>query len=108
MLLNHSSGIENHVETNSFQKQILKSGSRNIKYEELIGFVLDKKPLFPAGQGYQYADTNYILAGMVIEKATGKSLYDLIEERILKPNKLERTIPANALSLPEVANGYLG
>ena len=107
MLLNHSSGIENHVETNSFQKQILKSGSRNIKYEELVGFVLDKRPLFPAGQGYQYADTNYILVGMVIEKATGKSLYDLIDERLLKPNKLDRTIPSNALTLPEVANGYL-
>jgi D-alanyl-D-alanine carboxypeptidase len=107
MLLNHSSGIENHVDISSFQKQMFKSASRNIKYEELIGYVLNKKPLFPAGQGYNYADTNYILVGMIIEKATGRTLYELIDERILKPNKLDRTIPANALSLPEVANGYL-
>jgi hypothetical protein len=43
---------------------------------------------------------------MIIEKIMGRSLYDLIDEKILKPYKLERTIPSNALILPEVANGY--
>lgn len=107
MLLNHSSGIENHTETSSFQKQAFKNSSRNIRYEELLGYVLNKKPLFPAGSGYNYSDTNYILVGMIVEKVTGRSLYDLIEEKILKPNKLDRTIPSNSLTLPEVANGYL-
>jgi len=107
MLLNHSSGIENHAEMSSFEKQALKNSARNIKYDELIAYVLKKKPLFPAGQGYNYGDTNYILVGMIIEKVTGRSLYDLIDERILKPYKLARTIPSNSLTLPEVANGYL-
>jgi len=107
MLLNHSSGIDNHAELENFQKQALKSAGRNIKYEELIEWVLNKKPLFPAGTGYHYADTNYILAGMIIEKATGKSLYEQIEDRILKPFKLERTTPSNTLTIPEMATGYL-
>ena len=107
MLLNHSSGIENHAEMSSFEKQTLKSSARNINYDELIAYVLKKKPLFPAGQGYNYSDTNYILVGMIIEKATGRSLYELIVEKILKPFKLERTIPSNALTLPEMSNGYL-
>jgi len=107
MLLNHSSGIENHAEMSSFEKQILKSSARNIHYDELIAYVLKKKSLFPAGQGYNYSDTNYILVGMIIEKVTGRSLYELIDEKILKPFKLERTIPSNALTLPEMSNGYL-
>jgi D-alanyl-D-alanine carboxypeptidase len=107
MLLNHSSGIENHAEMSSFEKQTLKSSARNIHYDELIAYVLKKKPLFPAGQGYNYSDTNYILVGMIIEKVTGRSLYELIDEKILKPFKLERTIPSNALTLPEMSNGYL-
>jgi len=107
MLLNHSSGIENHADMSSFEKQALKSSARNIKYDELIAYVLKKKPLFPAGQGYNYSDTNYILVGMIIEKVTGRSLYDLIDEKILKPFKLEHTIPSNALTLPEMSNGYL-
>ena len=106
MLLNHSSGIENHADMSSFEKQALKSSARNISYDELIAYVLKKKPLFPAGQGYNYSDTNYILVGMIIEKVTGRSLYELIDEKILKPFKLERTIPSNTLTLPEMSNGY--
>jgi len=107
MLLNHSSGIENHVDLESFQKQLLKSVGHNVKYEELISFVLNSKPLFPAGSDYHYADTNYILVGLIIEKVSGKTLYESINERLLNPYKLERTIPSNASALPEVANGYV-
>lgn len=107
MLLNHSSGIQNHVDDSSFIKSMFKtSAARDIRYEELIGYVLNKKPLFPAGKGFHYTDTNYILAGLVVERATGQKLYDLITEKILKPLKLDRTIPSNSLTLPEVANGY--
>jgi D-alanyl-D-alanine carboxypeptidase len=107
MLLNHSSGIPNHVDLPAFESALYKSASHDIDYSELIGYVLNKKPLFPAGQGYSYSDTNYILAGMIIEKVSGKTLYELVDELILKPRKLERTIPSNALVLPEVSNGYL-
>ena len=106
MLLNHSSGIPNHADEKSFQKAMLKSGERDIKYEELIAYILGKKPLFPAGSAYNYADTNYILVGMIVEKATGKTLYDEISERILKPLKLNRTIASNKNVLPQTANGY--
>jgi len=107
MLLNHSSGIPDHVATSAFAKALLSSASRDIDYSELIAYVLNKKPLFPAGQGYSYADTNYILVAMIIEKVSGKTLYALTDELILKPHKLQRTIPSNALTLPEVSNGYV-
>lgn len=107
MLLNHSSGIPNHVELPAFEKALLKSASRDVDYSELIGYVLNKKPLFPAGHGHYYTDTNYILAGMIIEKASGKTLYAIIDELILKPRRLQRTIPSNAVTLPEVSNGYV-
>jgi D-alanyl-D-alanine carboxypeptidase len=106
MLLNHSSGIQNHADNGSFLKRAFKEHDRDIRYEELVAYVLDKKPLFPAGNGFNYADTNYILAGMIIERATGQSLYDEIARRILKPLKLDGTIPSNSLTLPRVANGY--
>ncbi len=106
MLLNHSSGIPNHVDNGSFQKAMFKSSGKDIKYEELIAYVLDKKPLFAAGKGFSYADTNYILVGMIVERATGKTLYDEIAQRILKPLKLDDTFPSNKNVLPRVANGY--
>jgi D-alanyl-D-alanine carboxypeptidase len=107
MLLNQSSGIENHTANSNFQKQWLKSAGRNIKREELIGYVLNKKPLFPAGTDYAYSETNYVLAGMIIEKVTGKPIIDSITETFIKPYKLDRTAPANSLAIPAVATGYL-
>ncbi len=107
MLLNQSSGIENHAANSNFQKAWLKSAGRNITRAELIGYVLNKKPLFPAGSDYAYSETNYVLAGMIIEKVTGKPLIDSITETFIKPNKLDRTAPANSLAIPGVATGYL-
>src|SRR5262249_24605291 len=74
--------------------------------EELVSFILDAKPLFPAGQGFSYADTNYILVGMIFEKVSHKTVYGEVERQILKPLKLERTIPSNSPTLPEVIPGY--
>ena len=107
VLLNHSSGIPNHVDDGGFLKALFKNSSRDIRHEELLAYVLDMKPLFPAGKGYNYGDTNYIIAGLAVEKATGRTLYEEISERILKPLKLDKTIPSNSLTLPGVANGYL-
>jgi D-alanyl-D-alanine carboxypeptidase len=106
MLLNHSSGIQNHVDKADFIKALFKKSARDIKYQELIAYVLNEKPLFQGGQGYNYSDTNYILIGLIIEKVAGKTLYEEITQRILTPLKLDRTIPSNSLSLPQVANGY--
>jgi D-alanyl-D-alanine carboxypeptidase len=107
MLLNHSSGIPNHADSRSFINTALKDSARDLRYEELVAYVLNRKPLFPAGKGYHYSDTNYILVGLIVEKVTGKALYDEIARRVLQPLKLDRTIPSNSRTLPEVANGYL-
>ena len=106
MLLNHTSGIPNHVDDKNFQKELFRNSEKEIRFEELIAYILNKKPLFAAGKGFNYADTNYILVGMIVEKATGKTLYDEIIERILKPLKLNQTFPSNKSVLPQVANGY--
>lgn len=105
-LLNHSSGIPNHAEDERFLKELFNHSARDIKHEELLTYVLGKRPLFPAGRGYYYSDTNYILAGLAIEKAAGRPLYELVAERILKPLRLDATIPSDATTLPGVANGY--
>ncbi len=107
MLLNHSSGIPNHVEDGRFLKALFHQSARDIGHEELLTYVLDKRPLFPAGKGFYYSDTNYILVGLAVEKAAGKPLYDSVAERMLKPLRLDATIPSDARTLPGVANGYL-
>jgi D-alanyl-D-alanine carboxypeptidase len=106
MLMNHSSGLPEHVLNKDFIAALNKDRDRIWKPEELIAYILDAKPLFPAGQGWSYADTNYILVGMIFERVTRKTVYDEVERRILKPFKLERTIPSDRRVLPDVITGY--
>ncbi len=106
MLMNHSSGIPEHVLNKEFIAAMKKDPDRIWKPEELIAYILDAKPLFAAGQGWSYADTNYILVGMIFERVTKKTVYGEVERRILKPLRLERTIPSDRRVLPGVITGY--
>ena len=48
-------------------------------------------PLFSAGTSWNYCNTNYILAGMVAESATGQSFGQLLRDSILFPLQLDST-----------------
>lgn len=109
-LLNHTSGIADHVHLASFSSEVSqkwRSDSSPFTPEDLIRFTLDLPPLFDAGKGWAYSDTGYILIGLVIEKATGRSYYSEITKRFLKPLGLSLTTPADRRWLPDLAAGYM-
>jgi len=68
------------------------------------------KPLpldFPTGTTWAYSNTNYVLLGMVIEKASGQKYVDYLNEHVLKPAGLSHTsvLDPDAI-LPHRAHGY--
>lgn len=108
-LLNHTSGIPNHVEDSGFAAAFSTNWSEaeTLSPEALVGFVLDKPALFPAGEGWSYTDTGYILLGLVIEKVTKRSYYEEVTERFLVPQRLTSTAPSNHRDLTNLATGYV-
>jgi len=109
-LLTHSAGLPDHVHMEAFQKAFAKEWQETknpFPPERLVEFILDKPALFPAGQGWAYTDTGYILLGLVIEEVTGHSYYDEIRKRFLKPLTLRDTSPANQRDLDKLAAGYM-
>lgn len=45
-----------------------------------------KKPLdFEPGTQWQYSNTNYVIAGLIVENVSGQKLIDFLEERIFHP-----------------------
>lgn len=106
MLLNHSSGIPDHADDEKFFKALAANPDRTWKPEDLLAFVPGKKALFPAGKGFSYSDTNYILVGMIIERVAGQTLFDEVRRRFLKPLKLEHTVPQEGRVIPGLVNGY--
>ena len=109
-LLSHSSGIADYPGTMSFQLSMfwraLTQGSAKFEPEELIGFVLDKRPAFPVGEGFAYTDAGYLVLGRLIEAAAGRPYFELLQERILTPQQLSEVRPADRSVLPGITAGY--
>lgn len=84
-LLDMTSGIPSYDQTDAFLKAIAKGGiSRHFTPEVLISFTDPDLPGAPAPTtGFNYANVNYVIAQMIVERATGKSLDDHIRERLL-------------------------
>lgn len=112
-LLNHSSGLIDHVfDTESkFQERFrihlgADKSAGAMDPRDMVQFVLDREPLFPAGEGFHYSDTNYILLGRIIEKAGGSTYYEELTARFLKPLHLDQTSPLNRRDINRLATGY--
>ena len=110
-LLQHRSGLIDHLYSLEFIARELKlrmfeEDGALIAPEQLIEPALDRKPKFRAGTHFGYGDTNYVLAGIVIERATGRSPFDQIEERFLTRLGLSGIVPARSRRIPGLATGY--
>jgi len=73
-----------------------------------------KKPLdFDPGTRWQYSNTNYVIAGRIVERVTGGPFFDFLSKRILQPlgmtsaiNLAEQTMgPADAAGYTRFALG---
>jgi len=109
-LLRHTGGLPDHVYTAAFAEAWRKRWAEPgpaFSPGTLVGFILDQPPLFPAGEGWSYTDTGYILLGMVVEEATGQPLFQVILDRFLVPFGLGLTTPSDRRILPGLAAGYL-
>ena len=80
-LLSHTSGIQDYWPQDysfaAMEKPVTPQG------------IVDrwaKKPLdFAPGTAWQYSNTGYVVAGMIIEKASGMKLLDYLDAKIFKP-----------------------
>ncbi len=108
-LLRHSSGLADHVNLPAFAAEMTDRASDDqdaMSPEQAIAFILGEEPLFPAGAGWAYSDTGYLLLGLVIEEATGQSYYDVVTQRLLAPLGLLATSPSNGRTFDGLAVGY--
>ncbi|MGW7417439.1 serine hydrolase domain-containing protein [Streptomyces sp. NPDC054863] len=106
-VLQHTSGIYSYTSDPEFLRERMQVGFLKHRYDsvspkELVKVAMGHAPDFDPGAKWQYSDTNYILAGMVVEKVTGRSYESEIERRIIRPLKLRATsAPHDEARLPQ-------
>ncbi len=100
-LLNHTSGVSDPFSVSPWFDTIRLNPTRVFTPNEVLGWI--GTPLFPVGTSWQYSNTNYLIAGMVAQSASGVSLAKLIRDSILNPLNMDSTF----IDFEEPTNGTL-
>jgi len=80
-LLNMTSGIPSYEEQRAFLADYVADPYANDTTERLVSYAAQA----PATSGYSYSNTNYILAQMIIERASGDTYDHQLYNRIINP-----------------------
>jgi D-alanyl-D-alanine carboxypeptidase len=109
MLLNHTSGLYDYTQDQVLAQWLYTQPTVGVTPRHLVDIATSYPPLFDPGQGWAYSNTDYIVAGMMLEAATGRSVHALVQDRILTPLRLSGTsFPAHARDIAGYhAHGYL-
>ncbi|MEQ9468397.1 MAG: serine hydrolase [Ekhidna sp.] len=100
-LLNHQSGYGDYHTPDYWDLPMEE------KSLETAAEFIRKLPLFfPPGDGQEYSNAGYVLLGLIAEKATGESYYDLIEAYITSPMNMNNTFLREKYTTPNRAIGY--
>lgn len=94
-LLQHTSGLYDY--TADLPEFTTKSGYLAGRYttwtpEQLVATAMRHAPNFTPGAGWSYSNTNYIVAGMIVEKITGHTWNQEVTSRIIRPLGLHDTL----------------
>jgi CubicO group peptidase (beta-lactamase class C family) len=95
-LLTHRSGIPSYTGLPNF---INTTARQDLTPEQIIKLTQDKPLQFEPGSKYAYDNTGYVLLGYVIEKVSGQSYVDYMQEHIFKPlgmNSTGSALPATS------------
>ncbi|WP_205717762.1 serine hydrolase domain-containing protein [Actinomadura soli] len=99
-ILQHTSGLPDYLEHLSLP-DIIANPLAHHERSDLLATALKHPPLFEPGKGWSYGNTGYLLAGMLIEKVTGRPYGEEIKRRILEPLRLRQTyVPLDDSVLP--------
>lgn len=106
-LLNHSSGIYNYGDTDKWKEDALANPEQEKGNAELVEYALNKPAEFEPGTGWHYSNTNYNLAGMILDTVLGSQNAYEMRDRILSPLSLEDTFSVGVENnMIELIPGY--
>ncbi|MEB9382207.1 serine hydrolase [Bacillus cereus] len=106
-VLNHTSGIADYIQSKDFD---IMDTKKSYTAEEFVKMGISLPPDFAPGKGWSYSNTGYVLLGILIEKVTGNSYAEEIEDRLIEPLELSNTfLPGNSSVIPGIkhARGYV-
>lgn len=87
-LIHHQSGLPRRPLYFGKKEKNAQNPYAQYTNTDLLTFYRD---YIPDGRTFEYSHTNYALLEVVVEKITGVKYHDLLNDKILKPLKMDRT-----------------
>ncbi|MGO4459536.1 serine hydrolase domain-containing protein [Streptomyces sp. M-16] len=110
-LMTHRSGLSDYTNAmfNNTVPGFEAVRNKVFSYQELVQLSLNEPRTGEPGAAYSYSNTNFVVVGMLIEKATGHPVVKEYDRRIIKPLKLRNTsyVHPDTKIKGLHANGYL-
>ncbi|WP_457029419.1 serine hydrolase domain-containing protein [Kitasatospora sp. P5_F3] len=115
-ILNHTSGLFSYtgdprlgLSEEGLPQWVASGRWTGYRAQDLLAIANEHQPEFAPGTDWSYSNTNYIVAGLLIEKVTGRSWAQEVERRIIRPLGLRDTsMPETSTAVPGPhAKGYL-
>lgn len=102
-LLTHTSGIPNFTSFPEYHA----SEATSTTPEQLVARFRDKPLDFQPGEKWSYSNSGYVLLGYLLEKISGQSYKDFVQQNIFKPLGMSDSgYDSNAAIIPHRAYGY--
>jgi CubicO group peptidase (beta-lactamase class C family) len=102
-LLTHTSGLPNYTDFASYDL----TQAQPTTPAELVARFRDLPLLFAPGTDYVYGNSDYVLLGLIIERASGQSYADFMHDAIFEPLRMRDTgVDHNAGTIVGAAIGY--
>lgn len=86
-LLTHTSGLPNYTSFPNYRDLMRNPQST----EDLVNLFAELPLDFTPGKDFAYSNSGYVLLGVLIEKATGKTYEEVLQEQIFTPLKMDNT-----------------
>ncbi len=103
-LLSHTSGYQDYWP----QDYVMPSMMQPVTAQKILD-LWAKKPLdFDPGTKWQYSNTNYVIAGVIIEKVSGMPVVQFLQHNVFEPLGMQHIEDVNLHRLGETdATGYM-
>ena len=103
-LLSHTSGYQDYWPQDYVMPGMLKPVRAQQILDQWAKIPLD----FTPGTKWQYSNTNYVIAGLIVEKAAGKPLWSLLQEKVFGPLGMKSITNTDEAKLPSSdPTGYM-
>jgi D-alanyl-D-alanine carboxypeptidase len=95
-LLSHTSGYQDYWPQDYVMPEMLQPTTAQKILDKWAHIPLD----FAPGTRWQYSNTNYVIAGMIVEKAAGEPLLSLLQKKVFGPLGMKSVTNTDQEKLP--------